>query len=296
MKITHLLVASLAFAVMSATQSMASNNWYVSKTGNDTAAGTEAAPFLTIQHAINISSSGDNINVGAGTYEENVVAPGHTLQFYGAVAPNAPTTELGVSVTANTTIFAQGGTVVSTAGSNNINLTFDNFTFKGGTGTQEPNGKFGGGFWVTGTCSVSLFNCMIISNSADNGGGMYVDTGSGVGLQQCIIAGCGAPYGSAIDSYQNVASNVVLNDVAICGNTGAAQQINGPYSAIGKGPHISTACDKADVNEDGIVDADDVNQVKDAAGVCLHDVNNNGVTDIDDLLLVIEGWGNICSP
>ena len=42
--------------------------WYVSPTGSDSNEGTLVSPFLTIQKAINSASSGDTINVAAGTY------------------------------------------------------------------------------------------------------------------------------------------------------------------------------------------------------------------------------------
>ena len=53
---------------------------------------------------------------------------------------------------------------------------------------------------------------------------------------------------------------------------------------------------KGDIDNDGDVDTDDLQVLHEVLGICPDDVNNNGVTDIDDLLLVIEGWGNFCSP
>lgn len=42
--------------------------YYVATTGNDSNAGTEALPWLTIQHAVNAVSAGDTIEVGEGTF------------------------------------------------------------------------------------------------------------------------------------------------------------------------------------------------------------------------------------
>jgi hypothetical protein len=48
------------------------SHWYVASTGLDTNLGTEASPFLTIQHAIDVANAGDTIHVAAGTYAGNV--------------------------------------------------------------------------------------------------------------------------------------------------------------------------------------------------------------------------------
>jgi len=44
--------------------------WYVATTGSDSNEGTEASPFLAIQHAVGAASTGDTIHVAAGTYAE----------------------------------------------------------------------------------------------------------------------------------------------------------------------------------------------------------------------------------
>src|SRR5262249_5677935 len=47
---------------------IALNSYFVSPTGNDTNAGTMAAPWLTLQHAADQLAAGDNVTVETGTY------------------------------------------------------------------------------------------------------------------------------------------------------------------------------------------------------------------------------------
>jgi hypothetical protein len=47
-------------------------SFYVSPSGNDSGAGTFAAPWRSIQHAANMVRAGDTVNVRAGTYHERV--------------------------------------------------------------------------------------------------------------------------------------------------------------------------------------------------------------------------------
>ncbi len=58
--------------------------YYVSPTGNDGAAGTAAAPFLTVQHGLSVlAAPGDVLNIGAGTYIGNGTV-GMTIAVSGA--------------------------------------------------------------------------------------------------------------------------------------------------------------------------------------------------------------------
>lgn len=47
--------------------------WYVSPEGSDTAEGSEGAPFQTLMKAISVAGPGERIQVGPGTYAEQVV-------------------------------------------------------------------------------------------------------------------------------------------------------------------------------------------------------------------------------
>jgi len=50
----------------------AQTNYYVAKTGSNANSGSEASPWLTIQHGVNQLSPGDILNIKAGTYFEKI--------------------------------------------------------------------------------------------------------------------------------------------------------------------------------------------------------------------------------
>ena len=68
-----------------------STDWYVSTAGNDSNSGSAGSPKRTIQAAINAASTGDVINVAAGTYQENVMVT-KELTIKGAGKGDSPAT------------------------------------------------------------------------------------------------------------------------------------------------------------------------------------------------------------
>jgi len=64
----------LAFAALSASL-LAATDYHVSVTGKNSNPGTEAAPFLTIQHAAEQARPGDTITVHEGIYRERINPP-----------------------------------------------------------------------------------------------------------------------------------------------------------------------------------------------------------------------------
>ncbi|MEZ4271550.1 MAG: DUF1565 domain-containing protein [Myxococcota bacterium] len=61
-----LLILTLGVSAQAAT-------YYVAKSGNNSNSGSEAQPWLTVQHAANQVQPGDTVSVKAGSYNERVV-------------------------------------------------------------------------------------------------------------------------------------------------------------------------------------------------------------------------------
>lgn len=59
-------------------------SFYVSTTGNDSDPGTEAAPWRTVQHAVDKARAGSIVNIREGVYEElvNINSSGNSSEGF----------------------------------------------------------------------------------------------------------------------------------------------------------------------------------------------------------------------
>ena len=101
--------------------------------------GTQVDPFCTIQSGIDAASSGDTVQVAAGTYYENItMKSGVVIQGAGQ----------GVSI-----IDGGGSGSVVTAISVDSAAMLDGFTITGGLS------DFGGGMYIYNNSSPTVTNC-----------------------------------------------------------------------------------------------------------------------------------------
>ena len=75
LKIWILLVAAFVAVIVPGFSEVSAREIHVAKTGSDSASGSQASPFLTINKAASIAQPGDTVTVQAGTYREWIKPP-----------------------------------------------------------------------------------------------------------------------------------------------------------------------------------------------------------------------------
>jgi hypothetical protein len=151
-------VATLMTLIAIPTPASAATNWYVEPTGNDANTCTAPGPTnacMTIQAAINKASSGDTINVAAGTYLELAVGPltvSKTLTLLGAQNGIDARTRVGTESIIND---LQGTSVGAS------NVVIDGFTVQNSTVAAFT----GFGIWLNpGISGTQILNNIIQDN------------------------------------------------------------------------------------------------------------------------------------
>jgi len=173
------VVGILALAILVFGAVGLATDYYVATGGNDGADGSQATPWLTIQHAINSAvSSGDTIIVSAGTYTENVqngtISPetlGKKVNLVGATdASGNPLTTI------------VGSVIYSLDSDMNDKISIENIAFEIDTSTL-----------------LRLFgvNGAIIKNCTFDGDGRYVYTGEEEGAWLGIVLERGSSNGNS---------------------------------------------------------------------------------------------------
>ena len=175
-------------------------------------AGTYADPFCSIQSGIDAASSGETVQVAAGTYLENItMTSGVVIQGAGQ----------GFSIIDG----GASGSVVTAIGVDSA-ATLDGFTISNGL---ELNG---GGMYNEGS-SPTVSNCTFSGNSAlfivsiGDGGGMY-NWNSSPTVTNCTFSGNEA--GGSGGGMMNMTSTPTVTDCTFSGNS--AYQGGGMYNQI----------------------------------------------------------------
>ncbi len=207
--------------------------YYVSTDGNDDANGLSwPTAFATIQHALDVTSDYNIIEVNEGTYYE-------TIDFNGVSCTLTSTDANDWDVTAATIIDGNdpNANVVTLQNSENSNCQLKGFTITGGAR----------GVYCDGVSPI-ISNCVITDNNAGaaDGGGIY-DSNSSLTITNCFIVENDANYGGGIYDFNSLPTltNCVLSD-----NT-ASTDGGGMYNEDSGSTLINCTLSKNDANDYG---------------------------------------------
>lgn len=203
---------------------------FVATSGSDTSDCTDSAnPCATLQHALNMATSGDEIRMAAGLYTQtqaykNTVEVGVILTS--VVLRGGFTTTNWVTPdrqTNHTTLDAQRKGQVLVVGVGNFNVTIDGLYITGGRGGP------GGGVFALRSGSITLTNNVIVDNTAAEGGGVFLqeshvtlignsvlgNTATGFGTSGGIGGGVMLPGNESVYMSGNIVSgNQALNGMS----------------------------------------------------------------------------------
>ncbi|NVB85191.1 MAG: DUF1565 domain-containing protein, partial [Kofleriaceae bacterium] len=142
---------AISFILLAAAAADASaSNWFVATTGNDSAAGSAAAPFRTIQRAATAAAPGDTVTVAAGNYvgflvegkQGTAAAPvkfvaNGTVNIDGAASSDRD----AIHVQSSSYVTIEGFTVTRATRSGISSLDSDHITIRGNK--VDQNAKWG---------------------------------------------------------------------------------------------------------------------------------------------------------
>ena len=242
------LAIVLALAAVTTAPTASAAVYRVATSGSDTpGCGSVATPCRTLQHALDLVVSSDEIRVAAGTYTGVTPLGGHTqlawikdkhVEVRGGFTTSNWTVPDPV---ANPTILdAQGQGMVLYASYADIgigNITVEGFRITGGNATDSVSGEDqGGGVHVEHTAHthVVIDTCWVYGNAAESGaGGIFAHRSGGLHVTSSVVEnnsgrGISATYvdnlvvtGSTVRGHPDVGIHVVTayNSVTITGTT-----------------------------------------------------------------------------
>lgn len=183
-------------------------HWYVSTAGNDNNAGTESAPFRTIQKAITSASTGQNIKVAPGTYQERVTISGKNVVLAGN--PDDPASTVIDAAQQGTTVWITGTQVTAST-------LICGLTITGGLGAST----YGGGMYIINGAKPTLSHLVFTGNRSADGAALSLVNGT-ASIRNSLIYGntCGNTWGTIIRVHN--LGNLEMSNTTVVDNTAAA--------------------------------------------------------------------------
>ncbi len=247
----RILRACLAALVISVLPAAAENTWFVSPDGDNGAAGTEAAPFRTIQYAVNAATAGDTIVLLPGDYGADQGTTTTTVSGNSSanrVVVNKPLTIVGRDGRDKTRIVGAWDTDEYTDrpygfGPNAVRCVWiaskasgtrlEGITFQDGSvpiyGTQGNDIGGGGGVVVyDDATSATIVDCAVVNCQGYSGGGICSTYANAARLKvvRTLFKRCrGAKFGQALRG--GGAYNCVFDDNGYTVMKDGAQKVDG---------------------------------------------------------------------
>lgn len=191
------------------------NTWYVATDGsNVTGDGSEASPFATIQHAIDVTSHGDTVLVNPGTYIENINFNGKNI----VVGSLFMTTNDENYISQTVIDGNHSGRVVTFENGENSTAMLSGFTITNGYAQGANPARNGGGI-ACYSSHPTLANLNVVGNSATNEGGGVYFSWSNSRLRDATIANNMAQGGGGIRYSYGSPS---IENVIVSGNSASA--------------------------------------------------------------------------
>lgn len=176
--------------------------------------------YLLVQPAVTYSSSGDTIEIRAGTYAETVAINGKSLTLQGAgsgsVTIQADGSDAALSIDGSTTVELSGLTL--TNGGRGLTVRVGEVAASDLIIESNSSSGNGGGVGVYEGAELTLEDCTIRDNEAltvYNGGAIHVDASTLI-MDGCTVSGNEAEQGGAIYAE---AATLELNDTSFDSNT-----------------------------------------------------------------------------
>ncbi|MGB0386413.1 MAG: choice-of-anchor Q domain-containing protein, partial [Ardenticatenaceae bacterium] len=210
---------------------------HVAKSGSDTTGdGSATNPFLTIQHAIDVSTDSYTVLVHPGTYVENINFNGKNITVKSTDGPDS--TIIDGNQNGSVVTFENGEDSALLEG---LTLTNGNGTYSDPTGYPPTSGFLhrGGGMFIN-LSNPNIVNVKILNNSAELGGGIY-SLRSAPAITNTVISGNSSnSHGGGLYYESHSVRYPTLTNVLISGNSapkGAGVAVN--YSTRATLTHVT---------------------------------------------------------
>ena len=221
------LLAMVILVDMTLTTSSQAAQLYISPTGSDSHPCTQSLPCLTLQHAVNVASSGDTINLATGTYSKNFTSiESKNLSILGAGASDTILLGLGqsnslpvIDIVGNSVVTISSITITE-GGAGAIVLEGETLTLENCVVSNSSGFSVNAGGGITNFGTLTLRETTVTNNqSPDAGGGGIENFGGITTIIRSTISGNSSPRlgGGGIHVLQGL---VTLSQSTISGNSG----------------------------------------------------------------------------